>query len=74
MPPPPSLPSSVGLSWLDLRTSRPQTLLDSGAFTDVELRVSGRVFRAHKLILAAHSEFFEHLLAKPHDHFKRRKI
>lgn len=37
-------------------------LLESGAFSDVSLRVDGQIFKAHKVVLCARSAFFRAML------------
>lgn len=50
-------------TWTRRRTVGPQELLESDALTDVTLAAGdNREFRAHKVILAAHSDYFHRLL------------
>lgn len=41
----------------------------SDGVTDIEFKVSGRLFAAHKYILAARSRYFANLFIKNHDNF-----
>ncbi len=50
-----------GPSWLEKRSQLPDQLRRDDLFTDVSLVVGNATFRAHRVVLAAHSEYFLHL-------------